>query len=232
MRLAPKLVLGSGVVLLLVGIVITIIGGSMIEDVSPESEDWSGKLIFQGVTPTVYEEKFDWDYIYNVWISEEADASKLKIEVTGTEAPGYFVPCEELDDCDIFDQDGKIPYYKYIGEIQVEQSGEYKVNFNVISGYDFEVMVREDTSLLGILGSIGGTALCCGGFILIIIGAILASIMDNKSNSLPQLYHIVEDEGNSVNYSDNIPPITSIEEKKVEIKQEGSNWWESEIEKE
>ena len=230
MRLALMLVIGSGVVLLLVGLTITAIGGSMVEDIPPDSEDWSGTLMYQGVTPNSYEDRFEWESYYNVWISEEADESNLKIEVieTGTTLnSGYFVPCEELGDCNIFDIDGKIPYYKYIGEIQVEQTGTYQVNFNVISGYDFEVMVREDSSFLGILGSIGGTAVCCGGFILIIIGLILAVVSGDKSKSTTQLYHVVDNEDNSVNLIDN-----SFQDSNNVTKQEdASNWWESKSEK-
>ena len=42
----------------------------------------------------------------------------------------------------IFDIDGKIPGFQYIGEIYIPTSGDYEVRFNVIGGYDIEVMIR------------------------------------------------------------------------------------------
>ena len=83
-------------------------------------------------------------------------------------------------------------------------------------------MIREDSSFLGILGSISGTAICCGGLILIIMGSVLAFSRTDKSNSDTQLYHIIEDENNNVE-SD----YTSAQETIGESNQVDSlNWWE------
>ena len=192
MRLSAKITLGSGVILFLVGLTITIIGGSMLEDTPPDSEDWSGTQMYRGVTPATYDGYFEWESYYNVWISEEADPSALKIEVDEGRSldEGYFVPCEEYDNCDIFDIDGKIPGFQYIGEIYIPTSGDYEVRFNVIGGYDIEVMIREDSTFFGLLGSISGISICCGGIILIIMGSILAFTTSIKSNSDTQLYQI------------------------------------------
>ncbi len=224
MRLSAKITLGSGVILLLVGLTITIIGGSMLEDTTPDSEDWSGTLMYRGVTPAIYDGHFEWESYYNVWISESANPSSLKIEVDEGRSldEGYFVPCEEYDSCDMFDVDGQIPGFQYIGEIYIPTSGDYEVRFNVIGGYDIEVMIREDSSFLGILGSISGTAICCGGLILIIMGSVLAFSKTDKSNSDTQLYHIIEDENNNVEsgYTTTQEPIADSNHV------ESLNWWE------
>ena len=135
---------------------------------------------------------------------------------------GYFVPCEEYDSCDMFDVDGQIPGFQYIGEIYIPTSGDYEVRFNVIGGYDIEVMIREDSSFLGILGSISGTAICCGGLILIIMGSVLAFSKTDKSNSDTQLYQIIEDENNNAEsgYTTTQEPIADSNQV------ESLNWWE------
>ena len=224
MRLSAKITLGSGVILFLVGLIITIIGGSMLEDTPPDSEDWSGTQMYRGVTPATYDGYFEWSSYYNVWISESADPSALKIEVDEGRSldEGYFVPCEEDGNCDIFNIDGKIPGFQYIGEIYIPTSGDYEVRFNVIGGYDIEVMIREDSTFFGLLGSISGISICCGGIILIIMGSVLAFTTSDKSNSDTQLYQIIEDENTNVDLGYTTAQETIPDSNQVE----SLNWWE------
>ena len=70
MHIIPKIVLGFGIILFLVGIVAVIIGGASLTEMEmdPESEDYSGTLMWEGVTPITYIDEFKWNKIYNVWV--------------------------------------------------------------------------------------------------------------------------------------------------------------------
>ena len=53
MHIIPKIVLGFGIILFLVGIVAVIIGGATLTEMEmdPENEDYSGTLMWEGITP-------------------------------------------------------------------------------------------------------------------------------------------------------------------------------------
>ena len=112
MRTAPKVMLGLGGVLLVIGNLAFAIGGAVISNVSPDSEDWSGTLKWEGTTPTTYTGEFDWTHIYNVWVEE---GSSFHVEIIDGYYENRFISCEELDDCWIFDEEGAISGYVYIG---------------------------------------------------------------------------------------------------------------------
>ena len=175
MRTAPKVMLGLGGVLLVIGILAFAIGGAVVSEVSPESEDWSGTLKWEGTTPTTYEGEFDWTHTYNVWVEE---GSNVQVEVLFGSSDDRFISCEELDDCWIFDYDGAIPGFEYIGEIWIMNSGTYTVEFSGDNNVD--VMIRDDESFGGFLGMMGGGGVCCFGFLFLIIGGILATTMKDK----------------------------------------------------
>ena len=175
MRTAPKVMLGLGGVLLVIGILAFAIGGAIVSEVSPESEDWSGTLKWEGTTPTTYEGEFDWTHTYNVWAEE---GSNVQVEVLFGSSDDRFISCEELDDCWIFDYDGAIPGFEYIGEIWIMNSGTYTVEFSGDNNVD--VMIRDDESFGGFLGMMGGGGVCCFGILFLIIGGILATTMKDK----------------------------------------------------
>ena len=167
--------LGLGGVLLVIGILAFAIGGAIVSEVSPESEDWSGTLKWEGTTPTTYEGEFDWTHTYNVWVEE---GSNVQVEVLFGSSDDRFISCEELDDCWIFDYDGAIPGFEYIGEIWIMNSGTYTVEFSGDNNVD--VMIRDDESFGGFLGMMGGGGVCCFGILFLIIGGILATTMKDK----------------------------------------------------
>ena len=175
MRTAPKVMLGLGGVLLVIGILAFAIGGAIVSEVSPESEDWSGTLKWEGTTPTTYEGEFDWTHTYNVWAEE---GSNVQVEVLFGSSDDRFISCEELDACWIFDYDGAIPGFEYIGEIWIMNSGTYTVEFSGDNNVD--VMIRDDESFGGFLGMMGGGGVCCFGILFLIIGGILATTMKDK----------------------------------------------------
>jgi len=175
MRTAPKVMLGLGGVMLVIGIFAFAIGGAVISDVSPDSEDWSGTLKWEGTTPTTYTGEFDWTHIYNVWVEE---GSSVQVEVIGGDDENRFFSCEELEDCGIFDEDGAIPGFEYIGEVSFMDSGTWQVEFSGDNNVD--VMIRDDDSFGGFLGLFGGGGVCCFGILFLLIGGILAATMKDK----------------------------------------------------
>ncbi len=175
MRTAPKVMLGLGGVMLVIGIFAFAIGGAVISDVSPDSEDWSGTLKWEGTTPTTYTGEFDWTHFYNVWVEE---GSSVQVEVIGGDDENRFFSCEELEDCGIFDEDGAIPGFEYIGEVSFMDSGTWQVEFSGDNNVD--VMIRDDDSFGGFLGLFGGGGVCCFGILFLLIGGILAATMKDK----------------------------------------------------
>ena len=175
MRTAPKVMLGLGGVMLVIGILAFAIGGAVISNVSPDSEDWSGTLKWEGTTPTTYTGEFDWTHIYNVWVEE---GSSVQVEVIGGDDENRFFSCEELEDCWIFDEDGAIPGFEYIGEVSFMDSGTWQVEFSGDNNVD--VMIRDDDSFGGFLGIFGGGGVCCFGILFLLIGGILAATMKDK----------------------------------------------------
>ena len=175
MRTAPKVMLGLGGVMLVIGILAFAIGGAVISDVSPDSEDWSGTLKWEGTTPTTYTGEFDWTHIYNVWVEE---GSSVQVEVIGGDDENRFFSCQELEDCGIFDEDGAIPGFEYIGEVSFTDSGTWQVEFSGDNNVD--VMIRDDDSFGGFLGLFGGGGFCCFGILFLLIGGILAATMKDK----------------------------------------------------
>lgn len=161
--------------MLVIGIFAFAIGGAVISDVSPDSEDWSGTLKWEGTTPTTYTGEFDWTHIYNVWVEE---GSSVQVEVIGGDDENRFFSCEELEDCGIFDEDGAIPGFEYIGEVSFMDSGTWQVEFSGDNNVD--VMIRDDDSFGGFLGLFGGGGVCCFGILFLLIGGILAATMKDK----------------------------------------------------
>jgi len=176
--------LGLGGVMLVIGIFAFAIGGAVISDVSPDSEDWSGTLKWEGTTPTTYTGEFDWTHIYNVWVEE---GSSVQVEVIGGDDENRFFSCEELEDCGIFDEDGAIPGFEYIGEVSFMDSGTWQVEFSGDNNVD--VMIRDDDSFGGFLGLFGGGGVCCFGILFLLIGGILAATMKDKPKV--EMYPIV-----------------------------------------
>ena len=161
--------------MLVIGILAFAIGGAVISDVSPDSEDWSGTLKWEGTTPTTYTGEFDWTHIYNVWVEE---GSSVQVEVIDGDDENRFKSCEELEDCWIFDEDGAIPGFEYIGEVSFMDSGTWQVEFSGDNNVD--VMIRDDDSFGGFLGIFGGGGVCCFGILFLLIGGILAATMKDK----------------------------------------------------
>ena len=143
-------------------------------DTPPESEDWSGTLMFEGETPSTYEVELNIFSSYYVFVQEGAN---ITVEILNGNNQNYFEPCENDDDCDIYDVEGNISGYEYIGEILIDDKGEYEIAFIEGNGEAVEVMIREDKGFQSFLIIAGGSVGCFVGLLLLIIGGIMAMIM-------------------------------------------------------
>ena len=91
---------GIGAILLLLGAVAVWMGVSIDDGITPDSEDWSGTLMWEGTTPATFEGEFGASSTYNVWAKKRFDVS---VEVLNHSKDGYellkFVSCKEWDEC-------------------------------------------------------------------------------------------------------------------------------------
>ncbi len=191
MHIAPKIVLSIGGILFIGGLIGLFIGGNLFTDVEmdSESEDWSGTLMWEGNTPTTYEDEFKWNTMYNVWVET---GSEVEIEVNSDSAK--FVSCSDLDDCWIYDVDGAIDGFDYIGEIVVENTDKLKISFTESNGENVGVMIREER--VPYEAGLGLLSCCCGVFVLL-FGAILAFTVKDKKKSTFVSYVPIESDANS-----------------------------------
>jgi hypothetical protein len=181
MHKVPKWILNFGGLFIILGLVVLQLGGFMMDlDTAPSSEDWSGTLMFEGDTPTTFEAEFKWIRGYSIFVQ---DGSNVTIEVINSDTAEIYEPCQESDACDLYDIDGHIDGYHYIGDLDFEEvgTGTYEIIFTEKDGEASKVMIREDTSFAGFLVLAGGVIGCFAGIILLIIGGILTRVMKEET---------------------------------------------------
>jgi len=181
MHKIPKLVLSLGGILFALGLIVVMVGGLMMDlETPPSSEDWSGTLMFKGDTPATFEGEFKWIAGYNIFVQ---DGANVTIEVVNSDVDNIFESCEVDDGCDLYDVDGHINGYHYIGYLDFEEegAGTYEIRFTEENGEAVNVMIREDNSFGAFLVSAGGVIGCFAGIILLIIGGILTKVMKGRS---------------------------------------------------
>ena len=177
MHVMTKVTLSIGGVLLLISAAVLAIGGVSASDTSWWDDDSIGDEYWTGDTSTTFSEKLIWDAYYLVYVEE---GYEVDIEIYEGSNGGWadFSSCEEWDDCEDYDI---IPGYDYIGDFQVEYSGDFEIDFTENEGRSVDVMIRQEkipvNSLLGMGGGFCG--LCCS-FLLLIIGGIMAFTMKDK----------------------------------------------------
>jgi hypothetical protein len=198
MHKIAKWVLRIGSALFLLGLLTIMIGGiTSGVDTTPESEDWSGTLMFEGETPTTQEFNLNFISTYHVFVEEGKNVS---VKLLNGNENNYFEPCEDDDaisDCAAFDVEGNVSGFEYIGEILIDDKGDYLIEFSAENGDLVEVMIREDLMGLTLLVVAGGSISCFGGIILLIVGGILAKVMKEKDKILliqPNMNGVLESE--------------------------------------
>ena len=174
MHIMTKLTLGLGSVLFLISFIALVLGGAEIdsafgdldENTVGDEEFWTGD------TSTDFNGKLKWDATYYVFVEE---GYEVDVDVSGF---GYFTSCEEWGDCDLYDV---IPGYDYIGDIGVDTSGSYEVDFSETQGRNVDVKItEEDIPVSGILGLTGGCCGICGALLHLIMGGILALTLKDQ----------------------------------------------------
>jgi hypothetical protein len=172
-----KVTLSIGGVLLLISAAVLAIGGASASDTSWWDDDSIGDEYWTGETSDSFSGELIWDAYYLVYVEE---GYEVDIEIYEGSNGGWadFESCEEYDDCEDYDT---IPGYDYIGEIYVEYSGDFEIDFTENEGRSVDVMLREEkipvNSLLGMGGGVCG--LCCS-LLLLIIGGIMALTLKDK----------------------------------------------------
>ena len=160
----------------------------MLDSMDPNDESWAGELMMKEQAPLDYEDNFEWTSIYNVFVEE---GYEVDVEVLNGGEKAYFESCDIWDDCDFYDYEGHQEGFQYIGDIIVDQSGTYEINFIVNGdGEEPTVMIREE-SITGVFGILGGFFGCCLGIIILSIGLIFALVLKDKKTLPPNKVMIV-----------------------------------------
>ena len=174
MHIMTKLSLGLGSVLFLISVIALVMGGAEIdsafgdldENTVGDEEFWTGD------TSTDFNGELKWDATYYVFVEE---GYEVDVDVYGS---GQFTSCEYWDDCDLYDV---IPGYDYIGDIFVDTSGTYEVDFSETQGRNVDVKItEEEVPIGGILGFGVGCCGICGALLLLIIGGVLALTLKDQ----------------------------------------------------
>ena len=205
-----------GAILLFLGAVAFWMGTQIEDGNTPDSEDWSGTMMWEGTTPATFKGEFSGFSTYNVWVKksgiydEEFDVS---VEVLNATAM-YFVSCEEWDEpCKA------IPGYEYIGEIYLEDmwdAGTYEVQFTDENGGEAAVMIREDSDDGGFFVLMGGLFGCFVGILLLVVGVIVSFFTkENKSTYIEPI----------ISESIDRPPINSEEDQEKAVETPDKPWW-------
>ena len=173
MHVMTKVTLGLGTVLFVISSIAFVIGGaeldSALEEVTPNSvgyEYWTGD------TSTEFNGELKWSSVYFVFVEE---GYEVDVEVSGS---GYFESCEEYGDCDDFDV---FPGYDYIGDLEVDVSGDYEVDFSETEGRIIDIKItEEEIPVGGLLGAFGGCCGICGALFLLIVGGVMALTLKDQ----------------------------------------------------
>ena len=174
MHIMTKLTLGLGSVLFLISVIALVMGGAEIDSAFGDLDESTvgDEEFWTGDTSTDFDGKLKWDATYYVFVEE---GYEVDVDVSGS---GYFTSCEAWGDCDFYDV---IPGYDYIGDIGVDVSGSYEVDFSETQGRNVDVKItEEDIPVSGILGLTGGCCGICGALLLLIIGGVLALTLKDQ----------------------------------------------------
>ena len=173
MHVMTKVTLGIGGVLLLISVIALVIGGAELDSAFEELDERGvGDDYWTGDTSTGFNGELKWNSLYYVFVEE---GYEVDVHVSGS---GYFTSCEVWGDCWDYDV---IPGYDYIGDLGVDVSGDYEVEFTETEGRIIDVKITEEgIPVGGILGLGGGCCGLCGALLLLIIGGILALTLKDQ----------------------------------------------------
>ena len=174
MHIMTKLTLGLGSVLFLISVIALVMGGAEIDSAFGDLDESTvgDEEFWTGDTSSDFNGKLKWDATYYVFVEE---GYEVDVDVSGS---GYFTSCEVWGDCDLYDV---IPGYDYIGDIGVDASGTYEVDFSETQGRIVDVKItEEEIPVGGILGFGVGCCGICGALLLLIIGGVMALTLKDQ----------------------------------------------------
>jgi len=174
MHIMTKLTLGLGAVLFVISGIAFVIGGAEIDSAFGDLDESTvgDEEFWTGDSSSDFNGKLKWDATYYVFVEE---GYEVDVDVYGS---GEFTSCEYWDDCDLYDV---IPGYDYIGDIFVDTSGTYEVDFSETQGRNVDVKItEEEVPIGGILGFGVGCCGICGALLLLIIGGVLALTLKDQ----------------------------------------------------
>ena len=174
MHIMTKVTLGIGSVLFLISVIAIVMGGAELDSAFGDLDESSvgNEQFWTGDTSTDFNGELKWEALYYVFVEE---GYEVDVDVSGS---GEFTSCEYWDDCDLYDV---IPGYDYIGDIFVDTSGTYEVDFSETQGRNVDVKItEEEVPIGGILGFGVGCCGICGALLLLIIGGVLALTLKDQ----------------------------------------------------
>ena len=180
MHIAGKIFLGLGLLITLAGVVLTISGGSALDDFG--EWDVEGKSQFDGPDGTWEHDGLDWMIIY---VSDDVDCETFSVTYTNeTGATGYsedepFFNKEECNADGTAGVDDDPSGYYSVGEFRGE-AGEYTVDgtheFYTVGA--FEVILEEGGEAVGgFFAAAGGIGTACCGIFFLLLGGIFALVL-------------------------------------------------------
>ena len=180
MHIAGKIFLGLGLLITLAGVLLTIGGGSALDDVG--EWDVEGKSQFDGPDGTWEHDGMDWMIIY---VSDDVDCETFSVTYTNeTGATGYsedepFFNKEECNADGTAGVDDDPSGYYSVGEFRGE-AGEYTVDgtheFYTVGA--FEVILEEGGEAVGgFFAAAGGIGTACCGIFFLLLGGIFALVL-------------------------------------------------------
>ena len=194
MHIMTKVTLGLGSVLFLISVIALVIGSIELDSAFGDLEESSvgDEQFWTGDTSANFNGELKWDATYYVFVEE---GYEVDVDVSGS---GYFTSCEEWGDCDLYDV---IPGFYYIGDIGVDTSGSYEVDFSETQGLNVDVKItEEDIPVGGILGLGGGCCGICGALLLLILGGIFALTLKDQ----PKVQTIIHFHNEAVDVNENL----------------------------
>ena len=180
MHIAGKIFLGLGLLITLAGVLLTVGGGSTLNDVG--EWDVEGKSQFDGPDGTWEHDGLDWMIIY---VSDDVDCETFSVTYTNeTGATGYsedepFFNKEECNADGTAGVDDDPSGYYSVGEFRGE-AGEYTVDgtheFYTVGA--FEVILEEGGEAVGgFFAAAGGIGTACCGIFFLLLGGIFALVL-------------------------------------------------------
>jgi len=177
MHIMTKVTLGIGATLLLISVAALTIGGASVSNTSWFDDDSIGEEYWTGDTSNTFSGKLNWDSYYLVFVEE---GYEVEIEIYEGSNGGWseFTTCEYWDDCEDYDI---IPGYDYIGDFEVENSGDFEIEFTEKEGRSVGILIHEEeVPIEGILGFGVGCCGICGALFLLIVGGVMALTLKDQ----------------------------------------------------